>query len=52
MDGKTDLSSVDWAVIAILKHELSILDIKEKKPKIRDWLQKRIKELESKRNDS
>ena len=52
MDGKTDLSSVDWAVIAILKHELSILDIKEKKPKIREWLQKRIKELESLRNDS
>ena len=52
MDGKADLSSVDWAVIAILKHELSILDIKEKKPKVREWLQKRIKELESLRNDS
>jgi len=52
MDGKTDLSSVDWAVIAILKHELNILNIKEKKPKVREWLEKRIKELESLRNDS
>ena len=52
MDRKTYLSSVDWAVISILKHELSILNIKEKKPKIREWLEKRIKELESLKYDS
>jgi len=42
------LSSIDWATLRILEYELTILEIKGKKPKVREWIEKRITELREK----
>ena len=42
------LNSVEWTTLRILEHELTILEIKGKKQKVRDWMIKRISELKEK----
>lgn len=42
------LNSVEWTTLRILEHELTILEIKDKKPKVREWMLNRIAELKEK----
>lgn len=39
------LSSYEWLVLRVFQTELQNLEINDKKPKVREWLEKRIKEL-------
>ena len=42
------MTSTEWTTLGILEHELSILEVKELKPKVREWMKKRIEELKQK----
>ena len=42
------LDSIEWTTLRILEHELTVLEIKDKKPKVREWMIKRISELKEK----
>jgi hypothetical protein len=42
------LNSVEWTTLRILEHELTVLEIKGKKEKVRNWMIKRISELKAK----
>lgn len=42
------LNSVEWTTLRILEHELKILEIKDEKPKVREWMLNRIAELKEK----
>ena len=42
------MTSTEWTTLRILEHELSILEFKEKQPKVREWMKKRIEELKQK----
>ena len=48
MDGKTYLTSYDWAVYNILKHELNTLEARDEEPVVREWLHERIEKLKTK----
>lgn len=50
MDGQVNLmlSSYEWLLLRVLETELQNLEIYNKKPKIRNWLQQRIKSLKEK----
>ena len=42
------MTSTEWTTLRILEHELSILEVKEQKPKVKEWMKKRIEELKQK----
>jgi hypothetical protein len=42
------MTSTEWTTLRILEHELSILEVYDKKPRVRKWMEKRIKELKDK----
>lgn len=42
------LNSIEWTTLRILEHELTILKIKDKKPKVREWVEQRITALREK----
>ena len=42
------LNSIEWTTLRILEHELTILEIKDKKPKVREWMEQRITEIKEK----
>ena len=50
MDGKTYLSSYEWSLYNVLKHELNTLEAADEEPKVREWLSKKIEELRDKIN--
>jgi hypothetical protein len=42
------LSSYEWMLLRVLETELQNLELNNKKPKIRNWLQQRINNLKDK----
>lgn len=42
------LTSYEWLLLRVLETELQNLEVQNKKPKIRNWLQQRIKSLKEK----
>ena len=42
------MTSTEWTTLRILEHELSILEVKEQKPIVREWMKKAIEGLKLK----
>ena len=52
MDGKINLSSYEWALYNVLKHELNTLQAKNEEPLVQKWLNNRIEKLRDKINET
>ena len=42
------ISSSDWVRLRVFETELQVLELKNKKPKVRQWLESEIKKLKEK----
>ena len=50
MDRKTYLTSYEWSLYNVLKHELNTLMIMDDEPIVREWLHKKVEELRNRIN--
>ena len=50
MDRKTHLSSYEWSLYNVLKHELNTLLANDEEPAVREWLHKKVEDLRNRIN--
>jgi len=46
------ISSSDWLRLRVFESELQVLELRDKKPKVRQWLEQEISKIKEKLDDS